>query len=117
MHKRRSRWRWAGNGTLRHMQHCFVSAAWHSLPAQPGSRISWGRSRGTTKALAFHRVASASVLRLKAELCRIEGDPVDQQRLIFGSHELDDFRTLGTYGIGVGSTIYLWATCAAATRG
>ena len=44
---------------------------------------------------------------IKDWLCIMEGIPPTQQRLMFAGQELEDWRTLGDYGIGEGCTLFL----------
>lgn len=44
---------------------------------------------------------------VKAKIQAEEGIPVDQQRLIFAGKQMEDFRTLGEYGVKQQDTIHL----------
>ena len=44
---------------------------------------------------------------LKDWICTMEGVQPNQQRLMFAGQELEDWRTLGDYGIGEGCTLFL----------
>ncbi|XP_060763894.1 polyubiquitin-B-like [Neoarius graeffei] len=48
-----------------------------------------------------------TVDQLMAEICQIEGVPVDQQRLIYNGQQLKSGRKLKDYNIISGSTIYM----------
>ncbi|XP_025966361.2 2'-5'-oligoadenylate synthase 1-like [Dromaius novaehollandiae] len=48
-----------------------------------------------------------TVRQLKEQICTLRGVSADQQRLTFGSRELEDRHTLGHYGIQSKSVIYL----------
>lgn len=51
--------------------------------------------------------ANATVIQLKEAIAAKEGTPSDQQRLIFGSQQLEDHKTLGDYGIMQEHTLHL----------
>ncbi|XP_031619141.1 ubiquitin-like [Contarinia nasturtii] len=57
--------------------------------------------------LKMKPVLSDTVKMLKRKIRKIEGIPVDQQRLIFGEKQLEDDATLAECGIQSGSTIHL----------
>lgn len=48
-----------------------------------------------------------SVWELKTQICREQGIPADQQRLVFGGKSLEDRQTLRKSGVPLGSTIEL----------
>ncbi len=48
-----------------------------------------------------------SVVSLKKEVEKIDGTPVDQQRLIFAGHQLEDNKRLSDYKISKETTIHL----------
>ena len=59
------------------------------------------------KTICIDTLLSDTVLSFKQKICNKEGIPVDQQRLIFGSKQLDDKCTLDSYYISTHSTIHL----------
>lgn len=61
----------------------------------------------TGKTIAVTAQASSTVASLKAKIDAAEGIPAEQQRLIFGSVQLEDSKTLSSYNIKDESTIHL----------
>ncbi|XP_060763892.1 polyubiquitin-B-like isoform X2 [Neoarius graeffei] len=61
--------------------------------------------KGQTK--TYNITDDETVDQLMAEICQIEGVPVDQQRLIYNGQQLNSGRKLKDYNIISGSTIYM----------
>jgi large subunit ribosomal protein L40e len=59
------------------------------------------------KTLSFHVQPSDSVESLRLLVKKAEGVPVDDQRLIFAGTQLEDGRTLSSYGVKKESTLHL----------
>eukprot|EP01083_Nonionella_stella_P069902 186637_1 len=61
----------------------------------------------TGKTIDFTPSGQTTVRQLKEQMQEKEGIPVEQQRFIFAGKQLDDDRTLASYGIQHDSTIHL----------
>ncbi|XP_060763886.1 polyubiquitin-B-like [Neoarius graeffei] len=61
--------------------------------------------KGQTK--TYNITDDETVDQLMAEICQIEGVPVDQQRLIYNGQQLNSGRKLKDYKVVSGSTIYM----------
>ena len=61
----------------------------------------------TGRTLTLRVAATHSIALVKALVFRRAGFPIDQQRLIFGSRQLEDHRTLADYGIQEGAVLHL----------
>ena len=61
----------------------------------------------TGRTVAIVTEETDTVLSVKIKLQEKDGVPVDEQRLIFGGHQLEDKRTLKFYNIEKDSTIHL----------
>ena len=59
------------------------------------------------KKILFEVISSESVASLKTKIQAKEGIPVEQQLLIFGGSKMEDIRTLSSYKVELGSTVYL----------
>ena len=59
------------------------------------------------RTLTLRVAATHSIALVKALVFRRAGFPTDQQRLIFGSRQLEDHRTLADYGIQEGAVLHL----------
>jgi ubiquitin-large subunit ribosomal protein L40e len=61
----------------------------------------------TGRSYTLQMQSSDTVDNLKQAIQRKEGIPVDEQRLIYGSHQLEDGRTLADYKMQHDSTVHL----------
>ena len=60
--------------------------------------------------LSLRVLAGDTVWLAKVMIREAEGIPPESQRLIFNSKQLDDSRSLGSYGVVAGSNIFLTST-------
>ena len=65
------------------------------------------RFRAPHKIMIQHVVPSTTAAGMKARVQDILGIPPDQQRLMFAGQEIEDDRSIGSYGIQDGATLHL----------
>lgn len=61
----------------------------------------------TGKSILVPILLRMTVLQAKEKIQDLEGIPVDQQRLVFASKQLEDDKTLEYYGVQGNSTLHL----------
>jgi hypothetical protein len=76
-----------------------------SAPRRRGTQIFVRNLGGRTRALEVD--GGATVEYAKGEVLAREGIPVREQRLLYGGKQLEDGRTLASYGVVKESTLYL----------
>lgn len=62
----------------------------------------------TTKIITLDVEGSSTIKQIKKQLKKIEGPPLNQQRLIYAGMQLEDDKTLAYYNIQKESKIYLF---------
>jgi hypothetical protein len=61
----------------------------------------------TGKSIVVDVTRESTTHDLKANVYRVEGIPIDQQRIVFACKQLEDDRMLGDYNVTHGSSLHL----------